>query len=87
MLPTSWEAFYFEALSCIVRPMSTNGMRRLKDGASIAWTKLVCSRASRQSSKYSLELPRALMMMSSSSATSGHLITDPIFEIALKAAA
>ena len=70
----------------MVRPISTNGIRRLKDGASMAWTKLVFSNPSRQSFKYSFEFPKALMMMSRSSATSGHLMTDPIFEIALSAA-
>jgi hypothetical protein len=59
--------------------MKYHGTRRLKLGASIAWTKLVSMSMTRAGFKCSVVLARALIIVSSISPTSGHLMTDPMF--------
>lgn len=86
ILPMSCAAIYFELLSCIMRPQSRRGTRRLRDGASILCTKLVSSNKFNASFKCFVELESARIIISSMSPTSGHLMTEPIFEIASMAA-
>jgi hypothetical protein len=48
----------------------------------MAWTKLVSISITRAGFKCSVVLARALIIVSSISPTSGHLMTEPIFSIA-----